>query len=78
MSERAPFADFPVETRRFYATIIYIAMLNAAAVKHGMFDTLLCDTDDDLGLYTWFRFYDQIPVLRVHLGLTMPEVDKAD
>ena len=75
MSERAPFAEFPVETRQFYSQIVYLAMLNLTAVKQGLFDVNLCDIEDDeLCLYSWFRFCDQIPVLKVQLGLKMPEI----
>lgn len=67
MSEEL-FETYPVETRVFYKRIIFVMMLNAAAVRHELFDVLLSDTDD---IFTWMRFYDAIPQIQVKLGLFM-------
>lgn len=67
------FAQFPKETRQFYNQIVYLSLLNLAAVKRGMFDTVLCEVEDDeLCLFAWFRFCEQIPVLKLALGLRPP------
>lgn len=66
MLERKGFADFPIETKVFYGDIVFIALLNIAAVKAGLFDVYLCETDD---FFTWHRFYDQIPEFKHRLGL---------
>lgn len=68
MSEDGLFDSYPVETRVFYKRIIFVMMLNAAAVRHGLFDVLLSDTDD---IVTWIRFYDAVPQIQVRLGLFM-------
>ena len=66
------FSSYPPSTRMFYNRIIFVTMLNIAAVKQGLFDVLLSDTDD---VWTWFRFYDQVPELSMRLGLTMVDED---
>lgn len=73
MSEanRPAFAGFPLETRKFYSQLIFVLMLNQAATKAGLFDTLFADTDD---VFTWLRFYEAIPELKDRLGLSQPKI----
>ena len=41
------------DSKRFYARIFNTSMLNAWAVRHGLFDTLLCETDDPRIIGRW-------------------------
>lgn len=44
---------FNSESRLFYDKIIARAMVNAWAVQQGLFDTLLCETEDPTALLRW-------------------------
>lgn len=68
-NERIPFDGYPRDTRLFYAQVLYVMMLNIAAVKQGLFDVLLSETEDP---FSWFRFYDQIPSIARSLGMEIP------
>lgn len=70
-ADRPLFAGFPQETRQFYNQLIFVLMLNQAAVKSCLFDTLFADTDD---VFTWMRFYEQLPELKARLGLSQPKI----
>lgn len=70
MSDRNQFAEYPEATRKFYNRIIYISMMNLVAVRRGLFDANFCDiADETLCLESMLRFYYQLPVLRIQLGL---------
>ena len=58
------FEGYPDSTRIFYNRMFYVLMLNQVAVQRGLFDVLLCDTED---VYTWVRFAESIPRLKHEL-----------
>lgn len=60
------FKDFPQSTRGFYGKIFYMMMLNDLAVRKGLFDVRLSETNDP---FTWFRFVEQINDIKEALGL---------
>ncbi len=67
MSERAMFSGYPASTKVFYRRIFYLMTLNLAAVKLGLFDEVLCETEDP---FAWLRFTAAIPELKARLIIT--------
>jgi hypothetical protein len=64
--EEEMFAGYPLATRAFYGKIIYMMLLNDLAYRRGYFDVRLCDTNDP---FTWFRFVEQIPDIKLWLDI---------
>ena len=61
------FVGYPESTRRFYSDLIYAAVLNEAAVRHGLFPTLICDGGDE----TFIEFameHDRIAAILLGAG----------
>lgn len=50
----------------FYAGIINRSMLNLHAVRAGLFDTVLCETDDPTVMSRWIAAVPQIVEAVVH------------
>jgi hypothetical protein len=53
MEHRKMFESMTPEARKFYMRVINTAVLNLHAVRAGLFDTLLCETDDPRVSLRW-------------------------
>jgi len=53
MESRKLFESMSPEAKRFYSRVINTAVLNLHAVRTGLFDTLLCETDDPRVSIRW-------------------------
>lgn len=53
MSNKRMFSDMDSGTRRFFSKLVNTAMVNIYAVEHGLFDSLLCESDDPDLLQRW-------------------------
>lgn len=49
------FKSMSPEAARFYQKVFNRVLLNMYAVQRGMFDTLLCDTDDPEVIARWSK-----------------------
>lgn len=63
---RQPFDGMDINTRRFYLSVFNNAILNLYAVKHNLFDTILCETTDPAVTERWHR---ALPSIIEQLGL---------
>lgn len=52
MSRRV-FESMTPEAKRFYSRVFNTVLLNSFAVRIGLFDTLLCETDDPRIMSRW-------------------------
>lgn len=68
------FEGFPKSTSDFYCKIIWMMALNLQACQYGLFDVVLCDTDDEI---SWFRFIEQMPNIKVALDMDGYNTDDA-
>ena len=50
---RKLFETMSPAARSFYSRVFNRAIINAWAVKHGYFDTLLCETEDPTIILRW-------------------------
>jgi hypothetical protein len=50
---KEPFADADQATRAFYSRLFYVVLLNLKAVEMGVYDMLLCESDDPLVGLKW-------------------------
>lgn len=50
---REPFREADAHTRRFYSYVFWNVLVNLNAVRMGLYDTLLCETDDPLFAQRW-------------------------
>lgn len=48
-----PFDRADQDTRAFYSKVFFNILLNANAVRMGLYPTLLCETDDPLSGLRW-------------------------
>ena len=48
-----PFEHADPSTRRFYAKMFYIVLVNLNAVQMGLYDQLLCESEDPLVGLRW-------------------------
>jgi hypothetical protein len=48
-----PFEKADPETRRVFLSVFYNVLVNLNAVKMGLYDKLLCETDDPLAGLRW-------------------------
>lgn len=62
------------EARTFYSRVIWTALVNAYAVRAGLFDELLCESEDP-GIAT--RWRNELPLIREKL-LTRAQEDEAE
>lgn len=53
MEHKKMFESMTPEARMFYMRVINTAVLNLHAVRTGLFDTLLCETDDPRVTRRW-------------------------
>ncbi len=53
MEHKKLFESMSPDARRFYMRVINTAVLNLHAVRTGLFDTLLCETDDPRVARRW-------------------------
>lgn len=53
MEHKKLFEGMTPEARKFYMRVINTAVLNMHAVRTGLFDTLLCETDDPRVSIRW-------------------------
>jgi hypothetical protein len=58
LSPHSTFVGFPESTQRFYQPLLFMLMLNIQSYKRGLFDVLLCETDD---VYSFVRFIEDLP-----------------
>ncbi len=50
---RIPFEKADAETQRFYSRVFWTVLVNLNAVQMGLYDTLLCETDDPRFAQKW-------------------------
>lgn len=57
---RKLFDSMDEPSKRFYSKIFNTAVLNIHAVKHGYFDTLICESDDPMVMIRWKEAVPQV------------------
>lgn len=55
MGSRRMFTAMDIDSRRFYARIVNTAMLNIYAVRHGLFEELICESKDSTIGIRWMQ-----------------------